>query len=93
MERPIISAATDGKRVFVVFDYMSYPPNTPLLNLVALDRNATLLWTVSENPVDSPLAAYVNIINVDPLTVGNCSSYECVLDANTGSLVSSRFAK
>ena len=93
LERPVISSATDGERVFVVFDYMTYPKNSPAFNLVALDKDANLLWTVAEHPISSPIAAYVNIINVSPLTVSSWTSYNCILDAKTGSLISSRFTK
>ena len=93
LERPVISSATDGERVFVVFDYMTYPKNSPVFNLVALDKDANLLWTVAEHPISSPIAAYVNIINVSPLTVGNWTSCDCILDAKTGALISSRFTK
>ena len=87
LDRRIISAATDGQRVFVVFDYMSYPRDRAALNLVALDQNAKLIWTVTEQPTDSPIAAYVNIISVAPLTVGNWAAYDCVLDAQSGALI------
>jgi len=93
LERRIISAATAGKRVFLVFDYMSYPSDMAALNLVAIDPNGRLLWTVSDNPIDPPTAAYVNIMSVDPLTVGNFAGFSCVVDPATGELLDSTFTK
>ena len=93
LDRPIIAADTDGERVFVVFDYMTYPRYSAVLNLIALDRDARLLWTVSGNPVDSPTAAYTNISSVAPLTVGNFAGFSCVVDVATGTLIDSQFIK
>ncbi len=93
LARPIIAAATDGERVFVIFDYMAYPRDSSALNLVALDRNGELLWTVSDNPIDSPTAAYTNFSSIDPLTVGNFAGFSCVVDAATGTLLESQFTK
>jgi len=93
LDHRIISAGTDGQRVFVVFDYMAYPRNSAALNLVAIDRDGHIVWTISANPVDSPNAAYTNISSVDPLTVGNFAGFSCVVDAETGTLLDSTFTK
>jgi len=90
---PIIDAATDGDRVYVVFDYMAYPKNLPAENFSAYDKHGRRLWTVSGNPIDQPNAAYTNIINLKPLTVGNFAGFSCEIDESTGELKKSHFTK
>ena len=93
LDLPIIDAASDGMRVYIVFDYMAFPKNQPTNNLVAVDANGRRLWTVAEQPVDHPTAAYTNIIRTDPLTVGNFAGFMCVIDRVSGKLVQSEFTK
>lgn len=90
---PIIDAATDGTRVYVVFDYMAFPKDQQAANLVALDFSARRLWTVAEQPIDRPTAAYTKITRIDPLTVGNFAGFSCVIDCASGKLVESEFTK
>ncbi|MFN7731979.1 MAG: hypothetical protein ACK5OB_08750 [Pirellula sp.] len=93
LDLPIIDAATDGERVFVVFDYMAFPKSQPAANLVALDVNSKLLWTVTGQPIDHPTAAYTKITRIDPLTVGNFAGFSCVIDCACGKLLESEFTK
>jgi hypothetical protein len=93
LDRRILDAASYGERVFVVFDYMAYPAHRPARNLVALDRNAGLLWTVADNPADTPAAGYTCIDSVSPLLVGNFAGYQCTIDAVSGALLKSQFTK
>ena len=93
LDMPIIDAATDGTRVYVVFDYMAFPKNLPAANLVAFDSSGRRLWTVAEQPIDHPTAAYTCITQLDPLTVGNFAGFSCVIDAASGKLIESEFTK
>ena len=93
LDRRIIAAATDGDRVFILFDYMSYPKDKPALNLAAFGRTGHLLWTVDRSPIDSPEACYVNIISVTPLVVGNFAGFDCAVDTTTGALLEATFTK
>lgn len=93
LDMPIIDAATDGSRVYVVFDYMAFPKDQQAANLVALDFCARRLWTVAEQPIDDPTAAYTKITRIDPLTVGNFAGFSCVIDCASGKLVESEFTK
>lgn len=93
LDMPIIDAATDGTRVYVVFDYMAFPKDQQAANLVSLDFSARRLWTLAEQPIDHPTAAYTKITRIDPLTVGNFAGFSCVIDCASGKLVESEFMK
>ncbi len=93
LDRRIIDAVQHDGRVFVVFDYMAYPSGRPANNLVAYDLSGNELWVVGEHPIDDATAAYVNVIAVAPLTVGNFAGFNCVVDPSTGALLSSQFTK
>ncbi|MEM1370058.1 MAG: hypothetical protein AAGG02_19050 [Cyanobacteria bacterium P01_H01_bin.15] len=93
LDFPIIDAATDGDRVYVVFDYTAFPKNKPAGNLSAYDKDGHRLWTVSGNPIDHPTAAYTNIIDLKPLTVGNFAGFVCQINETTGELIQSDFTK
>ena len=77
----------------MVYDYMAYPKNRPALNLVALDSEANLIWTVGDTPIDSPAASYTCIESTTPLIVGNFAGFHCTIDPQCGDLLESRFTK
>ena len=93
LNRPVLDAIQQDDRVFVIFDYMSYPRGRPAKNLVCFDLAGRELWVVADNPIDHPTAAYTNFVAADPLTVGNFVGFTCVVDPLTGELLDSQFTK
>ena len=94
LTRPIMDARQIDQRIFVLFDYMTYPKSGSSNNLEAYDLNGNLLWVVSEHPMPGATAAYTNFIDSpNKLIVGNFAGFTCQIDTETGKLLDSQFTK
>jgi hypothetical protein len=61
-------------------------------NLLAFNMKGEKLWE-AELPTSKTSDVYWRIKRKSPLVVSSFSSYECIIDENTGKIVSSEFYK
>ena len=88
----VADAVQLGERVFVIFDYMGFPPERPAPNLRAYDLQQKLLWTAA-HPIDQPAAAYVNFLSETSLVAWNFACFRCTLDEASGEIIEAQFTK
>ena len=89
---PILQAKKVGNKVFVIFDYMSFPNGRPAQNLVAFDEHQQEIWK-AENPSDIGTDAYVNFTDDGELCVWNFAGFLCDIDLDSGRILKSQFMK
>lgn len=80
-----------GDIILVVYDYMAYPKNGPIRNLIAYSREGETKW-VGESP-GNPTSAYYAISCTEPLIVNSFCSHACTIDETNGKIVSKVFFK
>ena len=90
-EHRILDKKESGDTILVVYDYMTYPQDGPVRNLVAYDRNGAIRW-VAESP-GNPTSAYYAIASVSPLIANSICSHACTIDRDTGKIIKTEFFK
>ena len=81
-----------GERVFVIFDYMGFPPLQPAPNLRAYDLHQNELWTAA-HPIDQPASAYIHFLSDSSLVAWNFACFRCTLDEASGEIIDAQFTK
>lgn len=88
----ILQARRIEDRIFVIFDYMTYPQGSPARNLVAYDPDQKELWTAA-NPTNMATDAFVNFCPGNSLRVANFAGYICSINPTDGSVIDTTFTK
>lgn len=89
---PVIDACEINGQILVVYDYMSFPKNSPARNLFAYDADGNELWRAEDIGLGGT-DAYTNVISESRLTVGNFAGYSVTIESNTGQVLSKVFTK
>ncbi len=81
--------------VVKLYNWMDYPKGVPARNVEAFDSDGKLLWTIEPLGQGLPESDFwTDIYSSDgKLCAFNYQSYSCVIDENTGRVVSFHFTK
>lgn len=93
LEYPIHQAVFADDLVVVVFEYMSVPPGVG--NLVAYEQQGGQCKWVAETPGEGATSHYVEMTDVSDSQIKAYifGSYDCVVDVQSGRLLSATFTK
>jgi len=91
-DRPVLDVRMIGDKFIVILDYMTFPKDSPALNMSALDAQGQVLWTTPSHTAMST-DGWVNFNSVDPLKVGNFAGFNAVIDPDTGHILETEFTK
>ena len=92
-EHPILDAKTDGKQVYVLWDYTDFPEDMQANNLECYNGSGEPVWC-SLSPIQSANSAYTNFVSISPeLIVGNFAGCDATIDKATGNVISTKFTK
>lgn len=92
LEHRVLDARLIQETVVVVFDYRDYSSDKPTPNVVAFNLKKQQIW-IAENPTKEVPDGYTEILQEDPLLVGNYRGYACHIDLETGKIRNAYFTK
>ncbi len=101
MPWPILEAAENAEKVFVLLDPDAYLSDATykasrrqgapaVRNLIAVGRTGERLW---EADLPEPSDYYYKLTSVSPLVAMSFSSYRCHIDAKSGRIANKEFLK
>lgn len=93
LQYPIKEAFEVDDKIIVLFDPDSnFGKQGQFHNLIALSNNGTQIWA-ADLPTDKRSDVYYRIVSKTPLKADSFCSYECVIDPQSGKIVSKIFFK
>lgn len=93
LDFPIIQAVPAGQTAVVLYNPDAYTERFgQFRNLVAVNAQGSIVWT-AELPTTSSGDRYYKIASADPLIVYSIWSVQCVIDPETGKIVTQTFTK
>jgi hypothetical protein len=90
-----VAALPDSEDCVAVLDWMDRPPGVevwhPFANLIRATPSGEVVWTA--DAPDHDLRSWTAVAIEDGIVVANAWSHRCVVDPDTGRIISSEFTK